>query len=119
MLTPSCAALNPAASATTPPRTIARSIPVPARAAVAPRDEYRPVPMIMAALRRVAVPRPRLRDKPRLDRASAAGRRRRAAPAASEPGGKGIARGDRGGQRSYADADLLVPDQCDVARVSG
>src|SRR5204863_2977622 len=57
-LTPTDAALNPVASATRPLRLMANRSPVPAFSVVGPRAAKRPVPMIIAAVRRVAVVRP-------------------------------------------------------------
>src|SRR5438270_7462636 len=57
-LTPTDAALNPVASATRPLRPMASRSPVPAFSVVAPNAAKRPVPMIIAAVRNVAVVRP-------------------------------------------------------------
>src|SRR5438270_7627805 len=57
-LTPTDAALNPVASATRPLTPMASSKPVPAFSVVGPSAAKRPVPMIIAAVSQVAVPRP-------------------------------------------------------------
>src|SRR6266513_6416904 len=57
-LTPTDAALNPVASATRPLMLMASRSPVPAFSVVGPGAAKRPVPMIIAAVRRVAVVRP-------------------------------------------------------------
>src|SRR5438552_1679603 len=64
---PTCAALMPVARQITPPMVMAIRIPLPASAAVAPNDTYRPVPRIIAAVRSVAVVLPRLRLPERCD----------------------------------------------------
>src|SRR5205809_4066750 len=63
-LTPTDAALNPVASATRPLIQMATRSPVPAFSIVGPSAAKRPVPMIIAAVRNVAVVRPndRLND---------------------------------------------------------
>src|SRR6266513_1882961 len=57
-LTPTDAALNPVASATRPLALMANRSPVPAFSVVGPSAAKRPVPMIIAAVRKVAVVRP-------------------------------------------------------------
>src|SRR6266511_3844007 len=59
--TPSCAALIPVAKAMRPPRTIATRIPLPAFAVADPTAPKMPVPIIIAAVIRVAVLRPSVR----------------------------------------------------------
>src|SRR5438309_10954951 len=58
---PTEAALRPVASATSPLRMIAKGNPLPAFSVVSPSAAKRPVPMIMAAVRNVAVVRPSVR----------------------------------------------------------
>src|SRR6266566_4699370 len=58
---PTEAALNPVASATRPLKIMASSSPLPAFSAVAPSAANKPVPMIMAAVRNVAVVLPSTR----------------------------------------------------------
>src|SRR6266513_1174068 len=68
-LTPTDAALNPVASATRPLMLMASRSPVPAFSAVAPNAAKRPVPMIMAAVSKVAVVRPNDRRNDDVDSA--------------------------------------------------
>src|SRR5437660_12268341 len=58
---PTEAALRPVASATRPRKMIANGNPLPAVAVVSPSAAKRPVPIIMAAVRNVAVVGPKLR----------------------------------------------------------
>src|SRR5205809_7692479 len=67
--TPSCAALIPVASAMIPPRTIPMRIPLPALDVADPTATKMPVPMIIAAVIRVAVLRPSVRASEVLDSA--------------------------------------------------
>src|SRR5438270_6580949 len=57
-LTPTDAALNPVASATRPLIPMASRTPAPAFSVVGPSAAKRPVPTIIAAVRKVAVLRP-------------------------------------------------------------
>ena len=68
-LTPTDAALNPVVSATRPLILMANRSPVPAFSAVAPNAAKRPVPMIMAAVSKVAVVRPNDRRNDDVDSA--------------------------------------------------
>src|SRR5437667_11810855 len=66
---PTEAALRPVASATVPLRMMANGNPLPALSAVSPSAANRPVPMIMAAVRNVAVVGPKVRANDGLDSA--------------------------------------------------
>ena len=60
-LIPTDAALNPVASVTSPLKIIASRTPLPALSTVSPRAANRPVPTIIAAVRNIAVDRPKTR----------------------------------------------------------